>query len=66
MKRIALILLTFMTIQAPALELKGNALLFTEADIQTCNDGGGCVVLTKRAITEIIEKRVATGCSKLI
>ena len=65
MKRLALILLAFLTLPAPAFEVDGRTVTFTDADIQACQEGGGCVFVSRKALLDMIEKSrsAASSCS---
>ena len=63
MKRLALILLSCLTLPAPAFEVDGRTVTFTDADIQACQEGGGCVFVSRKALVEMIEKSRSTASS---
>ena len=63
MKRLALILLSCLTLPAPAFEVDGRTVTFTDADIQACQEGGGCVFVSRKALLEMIEKKSSGSCA---
>lgn len=56
MKRATLLLLACLTLPAPAMEMEGNVLTFTDAERVQCAAGGGCVVVTRARLREAIEE----------
>ena len=56
-----LLILCGLLIAAPlgAAELKANVITLNEAEVQTCRDGGGCVLVTKQIVLKLLAAQCA-------
>ena len=56
-----ILILCCLMIAAPlgAAELKANVITLNDVEVQTCRDGGGCVLITKQIVLRLLAAQCA-------
>jgi nitrate reductase NapAB chaperone NapD len=60
-KLIYVLALSFMAAPSMAVEVEGNTLKLTDAEVATCAQEGGCIVITSESLNAIVNMAYARG-----
>ena len=61
MKPVALVLMLLVAMQAVGIEIKGNTIAMSDAERKTCDDEGGCGVITAQYLRSALAAAYKAG-----